>query len=60
MRVFDGYEVRLGHKVYRFKAAEVTGFNFNDGICRIMHDGSIVMAFNRWDSFKVLHVEVTV
>lgn len=60
MKVFDGYEVRVGRKVYRFKEDQVTGFNFENGICRVLYNGSLVMAFNRWDSFKVVMVEAVV
>lgn len=57
--VFDGYEVMVGRKAYRFTANQATNFTLEGGIVRVLNSGRLVMAFNKWDSFRVVYAVAT-
>jgi hypothetical protein len=60
MKIFDGYEVRQGRRVFKFTNDQANHFNTDGGALIISNHGSYVMAFSHWDYIKVLYTDAVV
>lgn len=60
MRVFDGIEVLVGRKRYRFMTDQVDYYRITDGLLSLSMAGETIMIFNKWDAIRFIYVKAEV